>query len=453
MEHEQTNHQNQNQQIPGIPAYIGNLLQLGIELRLKRRASTGEVYIGKNLYNCVKLLGTHPRYKDRLKYDSFAEKVYYTHPTPLGDEDAPQKTESYHDAITNELRFELEDRFFVSFSKDDIESAVEIVARKNPINPILDYINNLPKWDGTKRIHEVLKKYFGCKSNEFMKQELLHAYSKKFVISIIARLHATMRNPVKCDTVLVLYGRQGKHKSTALGVFALEHLFGKRYFMDTPFDISHKDAYQVVEGKLIVELQELAKRSKDKELEKAFISTQVARFRRSHAKHVTEHVRKCIFVATTNKNMILSDATGSRRFWVVTIGDGEDKNWKIDVAGLRKDIDLLYAEALHCYNNKEPWWLTDEEEELREESASDFADRHPMYNVIVSCARELEKDFGYVQIDKLIEKIYKETPDSKKYLDKNTRQNKNIIADVLLQESYSYKRKSVNKKVVRGWFK
>ena len=433
--------------IEGIPAYIGNLLQAGIEVRLGRTKG-GQIYIKGSLFNAVKLLSEHPQYKDRIYFDTFAEKTYYT--------DHNKRDREWDDNLTNKIRYEMEDRFYATFTKDTIESAVRLAAERNKRNPLWEYIDSLPKWipeKEEKRIDFILHRYFGVKDTK-----LTRLYSRKSMIAIIARMQATIHNPVKCDNCLVLFGEQGKHKSSALGILALEHVFGKRYFCDTPFDMAHKDANQVVEGKLIVELQELAKRSKDKEIEKAFISAQIARFRRSHAKHVTEHARKCFMIATTNKGNILSDCTGSRRFWPVTIGEDmgdkelkKGETWKIDTKGLLSVIEDLYREALYYYRQGEPHWLSDDEEDLRIEDAQDYEDEHPLHNEIMKQARKLQADNIAVQVGEIIRCLFEDLQDPNKHLKESTRKNQAIITDVLLKEGWSYKRWSKGGKTVRGW--
>ena len=155
--------------------------------------------------------------------------------------------------------------------------------------------------------------------------------------------------------------------------------------------------------------------------------------------------------------MILTDATGSRRFWPVIVGkEYEDqKNWKIDTAGLQENIEQIWAEALHRFQKKETWWLSDTEENLRIEAAADFTDQHPLHEKIADIAETFCSDKGYVQVEQIIAELYKNPLNNldTKYLEKSTRQNKAIITDVLTEEKYEYKRQTVNGKVVRGWTK
>ena len=429
--------------IPGLPAHIANLQRQGIDLRLKRTRS-GDIVIIPSLYNVVKLLGDSDQYISRIVYDDFSEKICIVN--HRGD------WEDIEDHHIDEIRFDFEDRLYTTFKEKDIFSACEIVAKRNRKNPLVDYIKSR-EWDKTKRLDKMLIDYFGLEDTP-----LHRAYSRRFMISMVARMFATIHKPVKVDTVLVLYGRQGRLKSTALSIIAMDYKFGKKYFSDTPFDMANKDAHLMTQGKLLVELQELAKRSKDKEVEKSFISLQIAEFRPPFKRCRIAIPKRCVYAATTNKNLILTDATGSRRFWPVIVGQTkqDDTAWKIDITGLRENIEQIWAEAKHLYDDDEQWWLSDKEESLRMETAADFTDRHPLHEKIMIHANSKANAQGYVQVTQIIDALYKD-PDTTnfntKHLEKSNRQNKAIISDVLTDEGFEYARRKVNETTVRGWFR
>jgi predicted P-loop ATPase len=88
---------------------------------------------------------------------------------------------------------------------------------------------------------------------------------------------------------------------------------------------------------------------------KAVLSRQVDRFRAPYDRFVAEHPRQCVFIGTTNPvDGYFRDPTGARRFWPVTCGT-------IDVAALAHDREQLWAEAAHCFERGDRWWLENDE--------------------------------------------------------------------------------------------
>lgn len=73
---------------------------------------------------------------------------------------------------------------------------------------------------------------------------------------------------------------------------------------------------------------------------KAFLSRNTDRGRPAYARFKENWRRQCIFVGTTNDTKYLKDDTGNRRFWPV-------KTREIDLEGLKRDRDQLWAEAAY----------------------------------------------------------------------------------------------------------
>jgi predicted P-loop ATPase len=80
---------------------------------------------------------------------------------------------------------------------------------------------------------------------------------------------------------------------------------------------------------------------------KLFATKTVDGARPAYGRSRVDRPRRCIFVATTNEDTYLRDTTGNRRFWPVQVG-------VIDLAGVRKDRDQLWAEAAAVEAGGEP---------------------------------------------------------------------------------------------------
>jgi predicted P-loop ATPase len=51
---------------------------------------------------------------------------------------------------------------------------------------------------------------------------------------------------------------------------------------------------------------------------------------------------------------------------------------KIDVAGLTRDRDSLWAEAVEAYNSGEPWWFSDPTAEAAIEASTQQEERYQL---------------------------------------------------------------------------
>ena len=170
---------------------------------------------------------------------------------------------------------------------------------------------------------------------------------------------------MKVDTVLILEGQQGLRKSSALAVL------GGEWFCDTAIDIANKDSWALVGSKWIFELAEMqtVRGSRDVDALKGFITRREDVYRPPYGRVAVKSPRRAVFVGTTNAAEYLKhDPSGYRRFWPVDCGD------RIDLEGLKRDRDQLWAEAVVRLKAGEQWWLTDSEAKLAEAQAEERAE-------------------------------------------------------------------------------
>ncbi len=290
--------------------------------------------------NVLMVLESDVRTKAVVAFDEHAREVMVMrqppwrsaglYPRPFGDNDATWATqwvEQEHD---------------VSSSVETVGRALHAVAAQYGFNPLLDYLNGLV-WDGKPRLDAWLTTYLHAKD-----EPLTRAVGRKWVISAVAR---AMKPGSQVDHVLTLEGAQGLMKSSALRAFA-----GDRWFSDELPEMGSKDAALAVGKGWIVELAELdALKKSETTRVKAFLVRRVDRFRPPYGRHAIDVPRACVFAATTNDATYLRDTTGNRRFWPVRVGG------PADVAGLHRDRDQLWAEAVAAFKGGEPWFLADED--------------------------------------------------------------------------------------------
>src|SRR5262249_16485662 len=140
-------------------------------------------------------------------------------------------------------------------------------------------------------------------------------------------------------------------------------VLGGEWFTDEIRALGHRDTSMSLAGKWIIEFSELeAFNGESVETLKSFLTRRVDRFRPPYGRSVIDVQRHCLFAGNTKNPENLSDSSGNRRFWPVTVG-------MADLEALERDRDQLWAEAavLVAAAGEVHWWL--ETAELR--SAAD----------------------------------------------------------------------------------
>lgn len=288
--------------------------------------------------NACMTLETNPAWAGVLAYDEFRALTLLLRPipgTPVPQTNFTPRPLAEGDIVAA-LRW-FNRNGFPDATKAATADAMLAVAAENVISPVRHYLEGLA-WDGQPRIDGWLTRYCGAAPSSFAEKA-----GAAWLISAVAR---ALQPGCKADCALVLEGRQGAGKSSAIRALA-----GADWFFDGLQDLAGKDASAGLRGKWIIELPELsAMRRSDVEAVKAFLSRTEERYRPAYGRAEVVEPRRCVFAGTTNRTDWLTDDTGGRRFWPVAVD-------RVNLADLTRDRDHLWAEAVARFKGGEGWWL------------------------------------------------------------------------------------------------
>lgn len=246
------------------------------------------------------------------------------------------------DELENHLHSELEVDHRICFRREHIKNGIAELCAANRKNPLRDWLDGLI-WDKKARI-------------DALGLEALHAKNesatylvRKWLISAVARVYEP---GCKVDHMLVLIGKQGIGKSSALRALA-----GDEYFLDHIEDLRDKDTLLKFKGHWICEFQELSAMQRAQiEQVKAFITRKVDVYRAPYGHKEMVIPRMCVFAATTNDDHpIKQEDDENRRFWPVYCYEDSE----IDYAGIAAARDQIWAEAVAAYKSGESLYIQD----------------------------------------------------------------------------------------------
>lgn len=318
--------------------------------------------VKSHLLNASIILENHSRMANRFSYNEFNDQIYVM-------------DRRFEDEDITETQLWLHRVYGVRVGKDSVYDLIVRQAKSKRFHPLQEYLLGL-EWDGVSRLENLLQTYWGVQDTELLKEIGL-----RWAISCVAR---AIMPGAKVDTVLILCGPQGAYKSTSLRVLA-----GDGWFSDSHLDISRKESYELIHssGVWIWEMAEnYALNKSDVNNAKMFLSAQSDRFRPSYGRTPITRQRSVVFVSTTNEPSFLTDGSGNRRYWPVNIGN-------VDLEGLERDRDMIWAEAMHLLRNDEPWWLDESYEMDLFEYQEEFVIEDPWEIAVNKCADMFPEGF------------------------------------------------------------
>jgi hypothetical protein len=386
---------------------------------------------GKRLANSWNLENTfenHPSWDGVFAWDEFASKVAILRDGPDGSGIYAGNYWSPDNGGAFAIQVWFTAKKFDEFSKTLLIDAIHREAGKHSFHPVRKYLDELPLWDGVDRN---LSTYLGAEQTEYHR-----AVCGAWLRSAVARV---MQPGCQADSILVLEGRQGARKSTALRVLCPD----TRHFLVVRSDIRSKDFLSNMRGRWIAEFAEVDKLigSRDASELKDILTTTIDVYRKAYGVDDLAYPRQLVFAGTTNEHDYLKDPTGNRRYWVVLCGE------LIDTDALLRDRDQLWAQAYSEYLLGIPHWLDSQMSGVAAEQASERLESDDWEVVIETYRAELTAlEDGFTTTDAL-GKLPGAIPVAQ--IDqKHTRR----MAKVLRKLGFEYRRKRAGGSRIKRWF-
>ena len=245
-------------------------------------------------------------------------------------------------------------------------------------NPIGEYLDNLPQWDGQNHVAQLFSRLPGLSSEQL-------AFLSIWLRSTVA--HWLQMDTLHGNEIVpTLIGAQGCGKTTFFKRLLPANL--RQYFLDH-LNLSNKfDKEMALTNNLLVCLDELeAIRPSQQASLKQTLSKSKVNGRPIYGCAQEDRARFASFVSTTNNPHPLSDATGSRRYICLQIPQGQ----YIDNAG-EIDYDQLYAQVVYeLREQKAPYWFNNDEVARIQQLNQEYMEQKDIVEIINLCFRKPEE--------------------------------------------------------------
>ena len=244
-------------------------------------------------------------------------------------------------------------------------------------DPIAEYLNQLPAWDGRDHVRELFQRLPGLTEEQLAQ----HSVWLRSCVAHWLQLDNLHGN----EQVLTLIGAQGCGKSTFCAQLLPPQF--REYYLDH-VNLGNKfDKEMALTSNLLVNLDELDQIKSGKQAElKQMLSKIRVNGRPIFGKAQRSRKRYASFVATTNNPRPLQDTTGSRRYLCVEIPQDA-----IILNDHPIEYDQLYAQVIYeIREQKLPYWFTPAETRRIEEMNVKFQRVSDLESMVTTCFRRPE---------------------------------------------------------------
>ncbi|MBQ0075447.1 MAG: hypothetical protein KBT34_14805 [Prevotella sp.] len=238
-------------------------------------------------------------------------------------------------------------------------------------NPITDFLDSLPEWDGKDRVTELANRVPTTSHNW---QSNFHTWMLSMVAQWMGRddQHGNAIAPI-------LIGSQATGKSTFCRMLLPESL--QEYYNDSIHFKDDKSVFLALSSFALINIDEFDSLSRSQQpLLKYLLSKTDVKYRAAYRNHIEQHKRYASFIATTNKPQPLVDTTGSRRFICAKVNGLIDFVTPLDHA-------QLYAQLFHEVMHGKRYWFTKEEADAITQQNTPFMQSMKLSDLLLTIYR------------------------------------------------------------------
>ena len=246
-------------------------------------------------------------------------------------------------------------------------------------DPVNTWLDKLPAWDGQDRFKALAQR---VPTN----QPHWEKYLKMWLIGMVAQWRESDKQLTGNALTPLLIGRQGCGKTRFCKILLPPEL--RDYYNDKINFKNEFDLNIALTMFAMINIDEFDKTTNSQQIVlKYLLSSAEVKFRPPYGKTIKQFRRYTSFIGTTNQQKPLVDPTGSRRFVCVGVTGNIDFE---DNLNHRQ----LYAQALHLFNNKERFWLNDEEIKTLIQENEPFQKLNDLVEMIGETFRKPKGDEG-----------------------------------------------------------
>ena len=275
-----------------------------------------------------------------------------------GDGDGKGQWQSVNDRLADTLRLDLADAF--TMPNKELEPIPFYLSRQRwdelinafvpDINPVAQWLESLPPWDGVDRAVNWLADLFDLGGDQ-----ALAGWAARFVpLGVVWR---TYEPGTKMDEMPVMIGPEGIGKSTVLRELLPPEMQHEWFSDSLQFAAPLREKAEALQGRVIVEAAEMAGIGRAQlDALKGFLSrTNDGGARLAFRRNPEPMLRRCVIVGTTNAAQPLpGDPQGNRRFIPVSMTEGDPSAIR---GYMENNRDQIWAESLMLYRQGERAWL------------------------------------------------------------------------------------------------